>query len=155
MHFISSILRQRESIILQPSRSFEINSHFFSWAQSVEQGFSVNKSLLVPKLQKESLTSQCVIYDHMNVTYLNARKIFLSPTLHRNVKEDAFLEKQKKNKETEKSRKWKLTEEEATELKRKKRLLVNTLSELHEEVDVYEYQVENEQKIRIYESTIS
>ena len=91
----------------------------------------------------------------MNVTYLNARKIFLSPTLHRNVKEDAFLEKQKKNKETEKSRKWKLTEEEATELKRKKRLLVNTLSELHEEVDVYEYQVENEQKIRIYESIIS
>ena len=72
---------------MQPSRSFEINSHFFSWAQSVEQGFSVKKYLLVPNLQKESLTSQCVIYDHMNVTYLNARKIVISPTLHRNVKE--------------------------------------------------------------------
>ena len=145
---------------MQPSRSFEINSHFFSWAQTVEQSFSVNKSLLVPNLQKDGLTSQCVIYDHMNVTYLNARKIVISPTLHRNVKESkqryAFLEKQKKNKETEKSRKWKLTEEEATELKRKKRLLVNILSELHEEVDMYEYQAEeNEQKIRIYESNIS
>ena len=56
-------------------------------------------------------------------------------------KDNAFVENHKKNdKETEKSRKQKLIEGEATELKRKKSLLGNIISELHEEADKYAYQ---------------
>ena len=44
------------------------------------------------------------------------------------------------DKETEKSRKQKLIEGEATELKRKKSLLGTIISELHEEADKYAYQ---------------
>ena len=44
---------------------------------SVERGFSANKSLLVENLQKESLVSQRIVYDYMNVNGLKAHEIII------------------------------------------------------------------------------
>ena len=53
---------------------------------SIERGFSINKSLLVENLHKESLTAQHIVYDHMKVNDLEAHEIPISPALHHSVK---------------------------------------------------------------------
>ena len=60
---------------------------FCHWQASVECGFSV-LALIVESLQKESLESQPIVYDHMNVNGLKAHEIIISPALHRSVKSE-------------------------------------------------------------------
>ena len=49
-------------------------------------GFSVSKSLLVESLRKETLESQPIVYDHINVNGLKAHEIIISPALRHSVK---------------------------------------------------------------------
>lgn len=63
--------------------------------------------------------------------------------------------KKKNTKESEKSRKWKLIEEEVTELKRKKSLLVDTISELHKDADRFVYEVKNSNDLKGMKSLLT
>ena len=53
---------------------------------SVERGFSINKSLLVENLSKESLISQRIIYNHMKVHDLQSHELEIMPALRKSVK---------------------------------------------------------------------
>ena len=53
---------------------------------SVEQGFSINKSLLVENLSKESLISQRIIYDHMKLNDLQSYELEITSALRKSVK---------------------------------------------------------------------
>lgn len=75
----------------------------------------------------------------MNVNDLDAHKIVIFSIVRCSMKAarqkyNAFSAEQKKNKDIQKSQKQKLIEGEATELKRKKKLLGNTLIELNEKL---------------------
>ena len=87
---------------------------------SVERGFSINKSLPVENLSKESHFSQRIIYDHMKVNDLQSHELEITQALRKNVKSSrqqycTYLEEQKrKGVQSEKSRKRKVIEEEIT-----------------------------------------
>ena len=128
---------------------------------SIGRGFSINKSLLVENLHKESLTAQHIVYDHMKVNDLEAHEIPISPILRHSVKSSRqkysiFLEEQKKKAEkAESSRKRSLIEEEMIELKRRKSLLVTTISSLNNDANKFANEAEESDDLNIMKKLLT
>ena len=128
---------------------------------SVERGFSINKSLLVENLSKESLISQRIIYDHMKVNDLQSHELEIMPALRKSVKSSrqqygTYLEEQKrKGVQSEKSRKCKVIEEEIVEIKRRKSLLLDTINDLYTESDKYALDAESADSLQSMKSLVA
>ena len=128
---------------------------------SVERGFSVNKTILVENLKEESLIAQRIILDYLRANDLDVHEVQITPGLRRSVKSSrqkygAYLEDMKKKEiQTEKSRKRKLIEDEISELKRRKSLLLETISELHHESDKYAQDAENRNDLGTMKSLLT
>ena len=72
---------------------------------SVERGFSVNKSLLVENLPKQSLVSQLCVYDYMKSNNFGLENFIVCGALRKSdrvsrIKYENYLEKQRKAKST-------------------------------------------------------
>ena len=131
------------------------------WQASVKQGFSINKSLLVENLSKESLISQRIIYDHMKVNNLQSHELEIMPAVRKSVKSSrqqygTYLEEQKRKAvQLEKSCKHKVIEEEIVEIKRRKSLLLDTINDLYTESDKYALDVESSDSLQSMKSLVA
>ena len=116
---------------------------------AVERGFSINKSILVDNLKTESLSSQRIVHDHMNVHDIESHEIIISPELRKSVRSSRqryndFCQEQKKNaKDTEQARKRKMIEDNVADVKRKRLTLSSTIKELEEGADKFATEAEN------------
>ena len=117
---------------------------------AVERGFSVNKELLVENLEKESLISQRMVYDHMTATGLKVNEFTISKDLLKSCKlaHSRYTAALQANKNAlvseEKNLKRKLKMEEIANVKEKKKVVESCIETL--QIDIEKYSIAAEEK---------